>query len=162
MKKLRFILPLLFLIGCVEGVNNPREPQLTIPEAYACYDSTNDITDSLILMFEDIKAKEFDFNRSKFKHNCTLWDGKSIYLNGLVVDNIEGKTIYFLFHEKKHTLGWQRIVFHIDVETIAEAASYEVGQIVSVKGVISTLYNTVYEVDYLFQNYSIKISCGTI
>jgi len=132
-----------------------------IAELETCYDTTNDVSDSLIMVFEEILEKKIDYNQAKYDKTIKDWCGKSIYIKQIPIDGIVKSDTYTGPHLIMEYGSYKGFAYstHINIflnfENNDDLVLYENGQLVDVKGVISS--GNAGNVSY-----SLHLACGEI
>jgi hypothetical protein len=114
------------------------------------YDASLDVSDSIILIFDEVLEKGVDFNENKFNVAFKNWEGKSFSLSGMEITNIypeESRTVrdtilveppriicrYGTYDN--YPIDTDLNVF-MNLNSAEEAAKYDVGQKINIRGCI--------------------------
>jgi hypothetical protein len=172
-----FIIPFsILLLACNTDLtdvntieNNPQEERDL--EVGCPYDSQNDISDSLILLFDEIMQKESDFNDEKYNSSMKDWGGKSITLHNLKVHilpkpGVSEKSSVVLEYATKDKGRVGRTDIHLFVRLDRdELKNYSYGDRVTLKGVLPYIdadYVPKSKSDQTLALYYIHLDCGSL
>jgi hypothetical protein len=132
--------------GIDSGSSNDDSTNEVLAEVDPCEDisSVEDISDSLIIMLDEILDKKCDYNGAKFDVAMKKWEGRKIEVSGLTINSLSVEDQYTgnnftadYGDQFKCGLLPNSITFFVDVDSKESLAKYEVGDIVSVRGLIS-------------------------
>jgi hypothetical protein len=148
-------------------IDTPKE----VLEDECPYDARNDISDSLILILDEIMQKESEFDDEKYNSRMKRWGGKSITLDNLkvhIVSKPNGSkkaSIVLQYATKdKGRVGRTDIHLFVRVNSI-ELKNYIYGDRVTLKGVLPTIdddYNPKSRSDKTLALYYIHLDCGSL
>jgi hypothetical protein len=108
-------------------------------------DNVNDVSDSLIMIFDDIMKKKCDYNKAKFEVALGSWMGSKATIPNLVISSLNQPNEFTEKYRVVATYGdvydclW--IPFHIsifaDFESKEEMAKFDIGETTVIEGIIS-------------------------
>ena len=155
MKKLIIVLSLFYgITSCSEQEENQEPEKVGVMDkldeynkSMCDYNEDNDVSDSLVQMYDEILDKKGDYNQAKYDVNVDNWEGKSFYIENVVIENITvedkenylGNSISVDYGESFNYLFLPvSISIFVGVDTKEELSNYEIGEVVDLKGVISS------------------------
>ena len=155
---------ILFFTSCdnKDVVVEHQEDNDIIEVMECAYNKNNDISDSLIMMYEEILDKKGDYNQAKFDVNIENWTGKSFKIENLSVKSINiedeylGNYVILQYGEKfKHNYLPVTIDIFVDMNSKKEMSKFEIDEIVSLNAVIGSGRSNK-------MGYTIHTDCGEI
>ncbi len=162
MKIARLFIAFAF-IGCSQEQKEipaqAETPKETVVEETSCYDPNNDVTDSLLMVFDEILDKGNDYNQSKFEIQINKWAGKSIEMQGVPVHLIMKSDEYLspsvtLEYGAYESFPWaMHVCIDMEFSTDEEITRFEMGDGVDFRGQIQygKITKTTYKVQLLCQ-----------